>query len=146
MDQLAQRNESLGKEISFRISNAMVDPAYYVHLDTFSFNAWRCYIEEIDFIVRRITIGLLDDGTLLFLLRAMSEETTFYSVEEYDDGCSIHWSNADDSTWVLNDRGTVYHFELPEKIYKEWLRGESKQKEDALRIKQDHFSRIVLFD
>ena len=146
LDLLAQRNESLGKEISSRISKAMVDPAYYVHLDTFSFNAWRCYIEEIDSIVRRITIGLLDDGTLLFLLRAMSEEATFYPVEEYDDGCSIHWSSADDSTWVLIDRGTVYYFELPEKIYKEWLRGESKQKKDALRIKQDHFSQIVLFD
>ena len=146
LDQLTQRNEAIGKEISTHIANAMVDPTYYVHFDTFSFDEWRRYIEEIDSIVRRITIGLLDDGTLLFLLRATPEANLFHSVEEYDDGCSIHWISDDDSTWVLSDRGTVYYFELPENIYKEWLHGERKQKEDALRIKQNHFSRIVLFD
>lgn len=145
LDDLARRNGELGQRITSRISDAMLHPDRNVYSDNFDYEQWHTYIEEVEFIENRITIGLLEDGTILFLLQANQEETRLYAPEIQTDGCTIHWHRGDDSTWVLSNRGTVYHFELPREIYRQWERTEGQQRRDALRIKQDYFSKIVLF-
>lgn len=145
LDDLARRNGDLGQRITSRISDAMLHSERNVYSEAFDYEEWRTYIEEIEFIEDRITIGLLEDGTILFLLHANQEEAILYESEIQTDGCSIHWHRGDDSTWVLSNRGTVYHFELPRDIYQQWERTEGQQRRDALRIKRDHFSQIVLF-
>ena len=69
----------------------------------------------------------------------------FYDEDVQEDGCTIHWGPQDDNTWILNDHGTVYYFELPTEIYNHWERSVGEQRRDAVRIKRDYFSTIVLF-
>ena len=146
LDDLARRNGEIGQRINSCISDAMAHPERNVHSDNFDYEEWRAYIEEIELIEERITIGLLEDGTLLFLLRAEQEESRVYASEIREDGCTIHWYRENDSTWVLNNHGMVYHFELPKEIYRQWERTEGEQRQHALRIKRDYFSKIVLFN
>ena len=145
LDDLAKRNEDLGQRISSQISDAMLHPEQRLYLDCFECNEWRAYFGEVERIAHQITIGLLEDGTIIFLLNAGQEYSRIYNSEIQGDGCTIHWYSEDDSTWVLNDHGTIYHFELPKELYDDWEHTVGKQRMDALRIKRDYFSKIVLF-
>ncbi len=145
LDEYVKRNDDLAQRISSCITSVMLCSGYRAESDSFGCNEWRTYIEEIENIERNITIGLLEDGTLLFLLQAGQEHTRLYDTYVQDDGCTIHWSCGNDSTWVLNNDGTVYYFELPREIYKNWEYSVGQQRKDALKIKRDYFSKIVLF-
>lgn len=145
LDRIASRNNDLSQQIDSRLSGVMLHPERNVSTDSFDCDEWRTYIEEIELIAHRVTIGLLEDGTLLFLLQAGQAVNELYHSDMRDDGCTIHWYPGDDSTWVLNNHGIVYHFELPKEIYHQWVRTEGEQRRDALRIKRDYFSKIVLF-
>lgn len=145
LDRIASRSSALSQQIDSCLSGVMLHPERNVSADSFDYDEWRTYIEEIELIAHRVTIGLLEDGTLLFLLQAEQAVNELYHSDVRDDGCTIHWHRGDDSTWVLNNHGMVYHFELPREIYLEWKRSEGRQRRDALRIKQDYFSKIVLF-
>lgn len=146
LDGLARRNNDLGQQIDSCLSGVMLHPERNISEDSFDSAEWRTYIEEIEVIESRIAIGLLEDGTLLFLLQAGQEENRLYRPQMWEDGCTIHWDHGDDSTWVLHNRGMVYHFELPREIYSQWVRTESEQRQHALKIKRDYFSKIVLFN
>lgn len=146
LDGIASRNDELGLQIDSCLRDVMLHPERIVSPDCFDCDAWRTYIEEIALIEQRITIGLLEDGTLLFLLRAEQTVNETYRSDIRDDGCTIHWHREDDSTWVLNNHGMVYHFELPNEIYHQWVRSEREQRRQALKIKRDYFSKIVLFN
>lgn len=146
LEVLAEGNDNLRQQIDSLISEAMLHPERDISEDSFDSAEWRTYIEEIEFIESRITIGLLEDGTLLFLLQAGQEENSLYRPQMGEDGCTIHWNHENDSAWVLHNRGTVYHFELPREIYSQWIRTESEQRQHALKIKRDYFSKIVLFN
>lgn len=145
LDDIAKTNDELGRQISSHISDAMLHPEQRVRVDRFDCNAWRTYIEEVERIAHQITIGLLEDGTIIFLLYGGQEHARIYNGEMQDDGCTIHWYSENDSTWVLNDHGTVYYFELPKELYDDWEHSVGKQRKDALRIKREYFSKIVLF-
>lgn len=144
LDDYASENAEFRQQMILRISDAMLYPERRINSDTFGSNEWRTYIKEIEAIEQYITIGLLEDGTLLFLLQAGEGRTRVYD-DTQEDGCTIRWCSEQDSTWVLNDKGTVYYFELPNEIYKNWEHSAGKQRQDALRIKRDYFSEIVLF-
>ncbi|PWM39541.1 MAG: hypothetical protein DBX52_04585 [Clostridiales bacterium] len=91
-----------------------------------------------------ITIGLLEDGTILFLVRA--EDTAAQEGgEQYDDGYTIHWST-ESKAWELHDQNRRYYFELPRAILEEWKRSIVEKRHAALQIKRDYFSRIILFE
>ena len=47
---------------------------------------------------------------------------------------------------VLDDCGKRYSFELPMEIYQDWKRSAGEQYRDALRVKQEYFSKIVIFN
>lgn len=145
LDELARRNNDLGLQIDSCLRGAMLHPERIVSPDSFDCDEWRTYIEEIALIEQHITIGLLEDGTLIFLLQAEQAVNEAYRSGIRDDGCTIHWYRGDDNTWVLNNHGMVYHFELPKEIYHQWVRTEGEQRRHALKIKRDYFSKIVLF-
>lgn len=146
LDGTVSRNNTLSQQIDSYLSGVMLHPENNVSADRFDCDEWRTYIEEIELIAHRVTIGLLEDGTLLFLLQAEQAVNELYYSDVRDDGCTIHWHCGDDSTWVLNNHGMVYHFELPKEIYNQWVRTEGEQRQHALRIKRDYFSKIVLFN
>ena len=145
LDELVKRNEELGQQISSRISKVMLCSEQRIYSDSFDCNEWRTYIEEIENIERNITIGLLEDGTLLFLLQTGQEHAGLYDNDVQEDGCTIHWYSDNDNTWVLNNHGTIYYFELPKELYDNWEHSVGEHRRDALRIKRDYFSKIVLF-
>ena len=145
LDRIARENDDLSQRIDARLSDDMLHSERRVSPDRLDCDEWRTYIEEIEAIVDQITVGLLEDGTLLFLLQAEQAVNALYRSEIRSDGYTIHWSSEDESTWVLSNQGTVYLFELPREIYRQWKRTEAQQLSDARKIKQDYFSKIVLF-
>ena len=100
---------------------------------------------EISILEDKVTIGLLHDGTILFLIVQGNNDLFDQNYEIFDDGFSIHWSSEQDNTWILIDKEQHYYFELPNEIYNAWLSTEGEKCENALRVKQDYFSHIVLF-
>lgn len=91
LDEFARRNDDLGRQIDSQLSEEMLHSERNISAEDFDYREWREYIEEIEFMERHITIGLLEDGTLLFLLQAEQEETRMYHAEIREDGCTIHW-------------------------------------------------------
>ncbi len=146
LDRIVRIDNDLSQRIDSHLSDVMLYPERNVFPDSFGCDEWRTYIEEIELIENRVTIGLLEDGTLLFLLQAEQAVNELYHSDIRDDGCTIHWSSEYESTWVLNNHGMVYYFELPKDICCQWLLTEGEQREHALRIKRDYFSKIVLFN
>lgn len=145
LDGIASRNDDLGLQIDSCLRGVMLYPERIVSPDSFDCDEWRTYIEEIEAIESCITIGLLEDGTLLFLLQVEQAVNEAYRSDIRNDGCTIHWYRGDESTWVLNNHGIAYHFELPNEIFRQWVCSEGEQRRQALEIKRDYFSKIVLF-
>lgn len=106
---------------------------------------FRTFIEEIKRFQERIVIGLLEEGTILFMIK--NEQDNLYQKQNnsYKDGCEIYWSNEVDA-WELRDGQQSYSFELPKEIYQKWIESADEQRKAALQIKQDYFSQIVLFE
>lgn len=103
------------------------------------------FINEIRRFQERTVIGLLEDGTILFMIK--NEQDNLYQGQNnlYNDGCEIYWSNEVDA-WELRDGRQSYSFELPKEIYQEWVESADEQRRAAVRIKQNYFSKIVLFE
>lgn len=145
LDDFAKENNDFAHQISSMINHSML------HIDErglenrLDCGVWYAYIHEIEQIEQYTTIGLLEDGTILFLLQADEEERELYTNHIHNDGCTIHWSGEQDGSWVLRDRENVYYFELPTEIYDNWERSAGMQRRDALRLKRDYFSKIVIF-
>lgn len=115
---------------------------------------WDCdyliegFLKEVDDFQEKITIGLLEDGSIIFMVKSDPNAFPFNHRDQYnryEDGCTIHWSDAT-SAWELCDGDSRYYFELPAAIYQEWMKAAVEQRRAALMIKEDYFSRIVLFE
>lgn len=145
LDEVSKMDCELAQRICSRINDMMFYSENEIYVGNIVCNEWSAYIAEVERISRQITIGLLEDGTLLFLLQSGQTREQVYNVDPQYSGCTIHWYSENDSTWVLNDRGTAYYFELPKDLYSDWKRSIGQQRKDALRIKRDYFSKIVLF-
>lgn len=113
--------------------------------DNYKDDIFVSFINEIRWFQDRIVIGLLEDGTILFMIK--NGQDNFYQEQNntYNDGCEILWSNEVDA-WELRDGRQSYSFELPKEIYQEWVESAEEQRRAAVQIKQDYFSKIVLFE
>lgn len=145
LDDIVKEDDGLGRQISSHIGEIMIHPERGIDTNCFGCDEWLTYLEEVESIASKITVGLLEDGTLLFLLKNGKGNSESHNVEWQGDGCTIWWDSGDDSTWILNDHGVSYYFELPKELYDDWERSVGRQRRDALRIKREYFSKIVLF-
>lgn len=114
------------------------DYSSYYHRDVFD-----SFIREIRSFQQRIVIGLLEDGTIIFMVK-LEQENNGYEADSYYDGCEIYWSDKN-VAWELYDGEYTYAFELPKEIYQEWIKSEDRRMA-ALDIKERCFSKIVLFE
>ena len=106
------------------------------------------FLEEVDRFQKKATIGLLEDGTILFLVEEDEKNTKDVlpsNQKWYDDGYSLYWNYPDTSNWVLRNKNRMYLFELPKEIRDEWMSSTCEQRKEALKIKQHYFSNIILF-
>lgn len=103
---------------------------------------YRNFYREVENLQERMAIGLLEDGTLLFMI--MQEDIPVGRENNYD-GCEIHWEN-ETSAWELYDGQKVYSFELPKEIYREWIESAEERRKKAIQIKEEFFSKIILFE
>ena len=118
-----------------------------------------CHIRDVnnitlDFVmaIRELTdhmsIGLLENGTILFLYGDERQ----YGVNRFDSNeFELHWYR-DKKSWKLTSGdGRVYLFELPRDMIKEWKtktdnwQNEFTVRKEALYIKAEYFPQIILF-
>lgn len=111
----------------------------------YEYDIFREFIKEIRSFQEKIVIGLLEDGTMLFMIKNEQDNLTQALNTTYNDGCEIYWSNEIDA-WELRDGLLSYSFELPKEIYREWVEAAEEQRRAAVQIKQAYFSKIVLFE
>lgn len=111
----------------------------------YGYDIFISFIEEIRWFQERIVIGLLEDGTILFMIKSETNNLHQEQNNTYNDGCEIYWSNEIDA-WELREGPRSYSFELPKEIYQEWVESAEEQRRAAVQIKQDYFSKIVLFE
>lgn len=147
LEAIAQEDHEYADSICAYIKEEM---SYHFHNPFYYRNEidpkMKAFFSEISILEDKVTIGLLNDGTILFLISQANSNLIYQNYEIFDDGFSIHWSSEQDNTWVLNDKKRQYYFELPNEIYNAWLSTEGEKCENALRVKQDYFSQIVLFN
>jgi len=117
---------------------------HYEELVYSASNEFAVFIEELKELEKRITIGLLEDGTLLFMIRADTELLWQSDEERYCDGFAIYWSSDDDKCWKMNYCDEVYLLELPKELYTDWKQTVST-KAQAIVFKGENFSYITLF-
>ena len=104
----------------------------------------RSLVEVTTDLVNRTQIAMLDDGTLLFLVRPLMPYIIGDDTQ-WNDGISLHWSK-ENRYWVLRKENEQYYFELPEKLFQIWAtRAGRNRQEQAIHLKQEYFSNIVLF-
>lgn len=152
IDLEARLSSNHANEIRAKMKKWMEHPEWMTN-ERFENTSFDRFVNELLSIEKETSIGLLSDGTMLFLrknnyaLSLVSDEFT------YDDGFTIHWYTEEDSTWVIRfweDRGerrylSEYLFELPKELYEEWKRSAKEQKEEAKHVKRDYFNHITLF-
>lgn len=98
------------------------------------------FVECVEDLSKRINIGILDNGMLLFLLEGYERDEQF---PQFADGFTLHWTNEND-LWVLSSQNTTYYFELPKELIKIWISSDN-QKSGALSLKDKYFRNIVIF-
>lgn len=142
IEQKACENEDYAK----RVLEFIKDYQYESHLDLPYERMDDCFwlfIEEIGVLQNSIVVGLLEDGTIIFMVK-LNEINDYSKMGRYYDGCEIRWSDVN-TAWELYDGQQRYAFELPKEIYEEWINSENKRLA-AVDIKEGHFSKIVLFE
>lgn len=123
------------------MSDFYLDYANYHYAYDFD-DVLNSFIEEIRSFQERSVIGLLEDGTIIFMIK-LNQRNNNYMVDKYYDGCEIYWSN-ENTAWELDDGEQRYAFELPNEIYQEWIEAEDRRMA-AIDIKESCLSKIVLF-
>lgn len=107
--------------------------------------AWaRQFSEECDAIARRMHIGLLENGSILFLFKPLVPDED--RRRAYTDGYSLHWSDAH-QYWSLYEGGReTYCFELPSELLRIWASSyNAGKKEAALHLKNDYMKKITIY-
>ena len=142
IEEEAEKDEVFkNKIITFLRDNR--EQVFYSQLPNLSNNYFDLFYEELIRLQGKMAVGLLEDGTIIFLVKETEEYEVLHSVE-YTDGCSIHWADQA-SAWKLKSNKEVYYFELPREIYNQWISYVGSERQAALRIKQQFFSKIVIF-
>lgn len=101
------------------------------------------FVEESSSIFERVYVGMLENGTLIFLC----SKTANFRVNKLINKCSIHWAN-EYSSWSIRDEYNDYPwelwFELPSKFFELWSE-QDFSRSIALDIKEQYFKRIFIF-
>lgn len=142
----AIENEELSKKILEYLKEQQYET--YINCDCYYIGeSFYYFLKAIEWFRDKIVIGLLEDGTILFMVKEKYNYDGLRSTKQirYDDGCEIDWSNTS-KAWKLYDREQCYSFELPKEIYQEWIESAEERRKAALDIKQQYFSKIVLFE
>lgn len=141
IDALAETDCVLKDKVLERLSNKSTAPPC---------SEFGQFIEDIVELKNKITIGLLDNGTLLFLLRNdhnVSDATDSHRNNKLlKNEFRIQWSSEKDSEWVLETADDTYSFELPKELYDIWLKSALDHKQAAIDIKRQYFSSLVLYE
>lgn len=147
----AKHNSGYAHEIRDRIRELMENPRWMVRR-RFENSTFDVFCNQLLELEKDMAIGLLTDGTILFLKK--SYDIAFRdSASRYDDGFSIHWYSEEDSTWLIrfneSQEGRIYHreylFELPKELYSEWKNSMNEQKIEAMRLKKQYFSHLTIY-
>ena len=95
-----------------------MDETYISKEDYYLCDTFYCFLNAIEWFEDKIVIGLLEDGTILFMVKEKYNYRVadYTSKERYTDGCAIYWSDIS-KAWELYDGEQCYSFELPEEIY-----------------------------
>ena len=102
------------------------------------------YIKLLDDFVEKSQIAMLENGTLLFLIKGV-DDNYHQDNSKYGDGVSLHWGG-ENNIWVLHNAKEKYYFELPDKLFNLWAtRSGSNKEERAIDLKRDYFKNIILF-
>jgi len=146
VEKVAIEKEEVAKGILEHIKEQQ-DETYISDMDYCLCESFERFLDEIESFRDKIVIGLLEDGTILFMVK---QKYDYYTANKrnqrrYNDGCAIYW-NSRHLAWELYDEEQCYSFELPEEIYKQWIESSEERIEDAISIKQQYFSNIVLFE
>lgn len=144
VDQRAIEDEEYAKCVLDYLKEYQYEREIYDNTNRFD-NAFSGFINEIREFQQRIAIGLLEDGTIIFMIKSETGRLSCNRNYKYNDGCEIYWSD-ETTAWELCDGGQTYSFELPKEIYMEWINSAYEQRQAALHIKQEYFSKIVLFE
>ncbi len=102
------------------------------------------YTEDLK---ERVRIGLLENGTILFLCQYYNNKEAYYS----DNSFTLHWENRTNN-WTLKNNDLEYHFELPKEMMMEWemqtrnSENDFYRKMSALNLKEKYFPKVYLFD
>jgi len=108
------------------------------------------FIEEVQKLANVISVGLMENGTIIFLVDATHYETNV-TQGQYNDGFTLHWAD-DKKTWLIRDDESAYFFELPKELFDEWKlctddwQNEQVTRYQALGIKARYFSKIMIFN
>jgi hypothetical protein len=99
--------------------------------------------EEVSVFASRVRFGVLENGTMLFLIREESTHCEFDS--PYQDGFELHWSG-EGKYWELTNNSNVYQFELPIELMNAWANATGDTREERARnLKQEYFKKIAVF-
>jgi hypothetical protein len=105
------------------------------------------FCDETDRLSHLVQFGVLDNGSMLFLIQnEFPPETYIVYDRRYDDGFSLYWSD-ENSFWILRNGNESYSFELPHELMRIWANSQGATREErALRMKQEQFRRIAVFN
>lgn len=142
IEEEALKNKQVSEYILNFLKNSDHQLDYYCESEYECFDIFMKAVHNLEI---RISIGVLEDGNIIFLYKEDNNLNENLDRLNYEDGYSIYWSRKW-KAWELRNETTKYLFELPKEIYDEWIKQEDNKYIKALRIKQDHLSKIVLFD
>lgn len=102
------------------------------------------FSEECDTIAQRMNIGILDNGSILFLFKPYYPDKDGTRV--FADGYSLHWSTRHDY-WSLYENGEEkYCFELPIELLRIWANNYNvDRREAALHLKEGYMKNITVY-
>lgn len=102
------------------------------------------FSEKCDAIAEHMDIGILDNGSILFLFKPYIPDEDDERV--FEDGYSLHWST-ENNYWSLYERGKEkYCFELPSELLNIWKNSYNTDRRGAaLSLKSDYMKRITVY-
>lgn len=107
----------------------------------------RSFLEYIDDLKSRVKIGLLENGTILFLC----QDKNYQEADRPNSDFKLYWE-WEKNYWTLTNNYLTYNFELPKEMIAEWKDSSDGWKNEfdirigALQMKEKYFTKIYVFD
>lgn len=107
----------------------------------------RSFLDYVYELRSHMRIGLLENGTLLFLYQENEQLANNITNKEF----TLHWGT-EKNLWKLTSENSDYYFELPKEMLAIWKKesdgwqNEFNTRRSALQLKERYFAKIFLFD